>query len=248
MKTISVSKERNLKDGNKVSVLSSMKGADMPFSTVDELKPVYSGDLNAQRRFFVTFRHLVAFIAAKIGTHSPALDQRDVEGELWCCIAAKNWELIRKYAGKGSFEGYLKRCLTCKAIDLGRRYTSRNRTHAEWEEMAKHDAGTPVGETGFASSLVGHMFTGCDSRLVAANEDSWHDFLLKILQESLEELSTEDRLIIKMSFFDQASVEQIAEVLNLACKATVYTRKNRGIARLKLLCNKRLAAVQTAAA
>lgn len=218
----------------------------MRFESVDDLRPLYTRDRKVQQAFFVAYRYLVAVIARDINTRTPALDVKDVAAELWRHVTADNWAMIRKYSGIGSFEGYFKKCLSFKAIDLGRKFTSHDKmTFVRLGEDADcFDAGSSL-QAAFIEKMFDTAYPRRNSMDIPAESSSevdgdYRELLLSIMRECIETLPAEDRLLIKMSVYDGATVEQIAAVLGLACPGTCYTRKNRIIAKLRVLCSERL--------
>ena len=245
-----IEKKCKIAEMNNSTVLRG-KGGRMEIRTVEDLEPVVSGDLEARERFIAAYRGMVSYCAARVNPRTGAADSSDIEARLWDHVTGNDWELVRKYEGRGSFEGYLKRCLSFKAIDIGRKFTNDKQRELDClSERARELRSVPYNR--FETLLLDRIDSkshNCarPSRFVEGTAE-YHDFLIGIMRECIEQLPCADRLLLKMAVYDNATAEQIKEVLGLRGVSSVYTRKHRVVARLKKLCKARLQAVAAAAA
>lgn len=192
----------------------------MEVTESESLEEVIGGVAGARDAFVRRYRHLVRSAARRVAPKADDRAPEDIEMELWERVFEKDCALLRSYKGRGSFEGYLRCCLACRAMDIARSISrARRRSQSACESGLALDYRDAV-----ASGISGEH---CFERTLGASG------LLPLLREAIRELPSEKQLFIQMLYYDNADADAVAAFFRFRKKSTVYSRKFRILAALR---------------
>jgi len=216
------------------------RSSGMTFITPEDLRPVIEGDAKARGAFVRQYWPLVKSISGKIGTRGDDFVYDDVVMALWEAVFSDDCRIIRCYAGKGSFPGYLKRCLSYRALDIGRKRTSLKKRHNAW---AARTGVYAVKKPSARPMVDGDEENRCHGTPVAENDyTEEHDSPENagagpnrnvLARELIDSLAEPDRLLLTMLVVENVPAEKVRTKLGIKSVTTVYTRKNRLLAKLR---------------
>lgn len=184
------------------------------------LKEVIRGDARARDAFVRRYDFLVRCVARRISLKGDDIAPEDIEMELWRKVFENECALLRSFKGRGSFEGYLRCCLACRAVDIARSISRSEKRRRDFDTAGQSfDYRDTVAWGISGENLFSNGFETSE--------------LISILKEAVSELPSESRLLITLLYYDSASPAAVAAVLSLRSKATVYTRKFRILTALR---------------
>jgi RNA polymerase sigma-70 factor (ECF subfamily) len=165
-----------------------------------------SGDERAWEDLVANFDSTVRSAARKISQNSE--DAEDLASSIWAELyglrqdaAGNKKSKLAYYSGRGSLAGWLRAVVSQLAIDQYRKQAKfvQIEEDREFENLANEASGDGNG-------VVSHT----DDPESLLNEKRTSDDVTEALQASIASLDAEDRLILKMYYFDDLKLKDIA--------------------------------------
>ena len=190
--------------------VSRDKGARDPQGAVEKqiLADFLSGGEEGFHRFYKAYGGIAKSAIRDIGANCG--DRRDLEQDIWAKLLDKDKKLIRDFRYRSRFSTYLY-CV-CRRIAL---------------QNAKVNKGTPALRE---AVLPPALLSEARDQTPAFDETD-----ARALRLAIDDLSHDDRIFVRMTYFDKRSTEEIMRFFGWHSRNSVYSRRHKVIARLRQL-------------